>query len=86
MPERDEKTDVMSEREADEFVVNLLRRNGPLTTKEIEVFASQEGRRCPDQTVIYLVKLMHRGLVNGEVSIEKRGWVWSMPQTQTPPG
>ena len=77
---------MMSEREADEFVVSLLRRTGPLTTREVEIFAAQGGRRCPDQTVVYLAKLMRRGLVNGEVSVEKRGWIWSAPQPQTPPG
>ncbi len=86
MPQTDDTMVVMSEREADEFIVDLIRRSGPLTTREIELFAAHEGKRCPDQTVVYLVKLMHRGLVSGEVSVEKRGWIWSVPQPQTPPG
>ncbi|HUV60958.1 MAG TPA: hypothetical protein VMW71_02170 [Thermoplasmata archaeon] len=86
MSQTDDAAVVMSGREADEFVVSLIQRSGPLTTREIEIFAAQEGRRCPDQTVVYLTKLMRRGLVNGEVSVEKRGWIWSVPQPQTPPG
>jgi hypothetical protein len=68
----------MSEGEAEEFVINLLRTLGPLTTMEIETSAAREGRRCPDQTVLFLSKMRMKGMVSGEVSVERKGWVWSI--------
>jgi imidazolonepropionase-like amidohydrolase len=80
----------MSEDEAEDFVVRLLRTRGALTTMEIETTTAREGRRCPDQTVVFLTKMRGKGLIDGEVSIEKRGWIWRLPlagtDTQTPPG
>lgn len=76
----------MTDSEAESFVISLLEDLGPLSTMEIEMHAQEHQKRCPDQTVNYLVKLMHRGIIQGEVSVEKRGWVWRIPQVQTPPG
>jgi hypothetical protein len=70
---------VMSDSEAQSFVVALLKGRGPLTTMEIEQLARDQGKRCPDQTVIFLTKLRKNGLITGEVSIERRGWLWSLP-------
>ena len=77
---------VMTDAEAKAFVVGLLKDRGPLSTMEIEMSAREHRTRCPDQTVLYLTKLMHRGVIHGEVSVEKRGWVWWLPKTQTPSG
>ena len=79
----------MTDAEAETFVLSTLRDRGPLTTQEIEQLASSEGRRCPDQTVIFLTKMREKGLIVGEVSVERRGWVWqvvSQAEDQTPPG
>ena len=79
----------MTDAEAEVFVLSALRDRGPLTTMEIEQIASSEGRRCPDQTVIFLTKMRGKGLIVGEVSLEKRGWIWqaaSKAPNQTPPG
>lgn len=73
-----DKARPMSEGEAEEFVVHLLQARGPLTTMEIETHASREGRRCPDQTVLFLSKMRMKGMISGEVSIERKGWVWSL--------
>jgi len=70
---------MMSESEAEGFVISLLCDRGPLTTMEIEQHARDQGKRCPDQTVIFLTKLRKKGLIMGEVSIERRGWLWSLP-------
>ncbi len=67
---------VMSGEEAEEFVVTLLKDHGPLSTMQIEKLARKEHRRCPDQTVIFLTKMKKKGLIKGEASIEKRGWLW----------
>lgn len=71
--------EVMSEKEAEGFVIQLLGSSGPLTTREIELAASSEKRRCPDQTVLFLAKMKGRGLIVGEPSVEKKGWLWRLP-------
>ena len=67
---------VMSGSEAESFVIILLKAHGPLSTMEIERMAREEKKRCPDQTVIFLTKMKKKGLIKGEASMEKRGWVW----------
>jgi hypothetical protein len=66
----------LSPPEAEEFVKSLLRSKGQMTTKEIETAARGEGKRCPDETVLFLTKLRSKGIVQGKISQEKRGWVW----------
>lgn len=67
---------ILSEPEAEHFVIDLLRAQGPMTTKQVEVIAREKGKRCPDETVLFLTKLRSRGIIKGEISHEKRGWVW----------
>jgi len=67
---------VLSESEAERYVIELLRSRGPMTTSEIESLARKEGKRCPDETVLFLNKLRTKGKIRGEISQEKRGWVW----------
>jgi hypothetical protein len=69
----------MSGAEAEGFVLSLLRERGPLTTMQIEKLARKEHKRCPDQTVIFLTKMKRMGLIKGEASVEKRGWLWWVP-------
>ncbi len=61
---------------AEAFVVELLSVKGPMTTMEIEQHARRKHKRCPDQTVIFLTKMKRKGLIRGEASLERRGWVW----------
>lgn len=70
---------VMSEHEAEQFVLRLLEGRGSLTTMEIEKVARKDKKRCPDQTVIFLTKMRKKGLIRGEASLEKKGWLWSLP-------
>ena len=67
---------VLSESEAERFVISLLKAHGQMTTKDIETNARHDGKRCPDETVLFLTKLRSRGIIRGEISQEKRGWVW----------
>lgn len=67
---------ILSESEAEQFIVQLLSTRGRLTTREIESIARKEGKRCPDETVLFLTKLRSKGKIKGELSKEKRGWVW----------
>jgi predicted transcriptional regulator len=64
---------------AEQFVLDMLKARGPLTTMEIEVAARKENKRCPDQTVLFLTKMRKKGLINGEASLKRRGWVWWIP-------
>ncbi|OGS45054.1 MAG: hypothetical protein A3K76_01835 [Euryarchaeota archaeon RBG_13_57_23] len=66
----------MNGEEAEKFVISLLRERGPLSTMQIERLARKEHKRCPDQTVIFLTKMKRKGLIKGEASLEKRGWLW----------
>lgn len=70
---------VMEANAAEQFVIDLLRAKGPLSTMEIERFARREHKRCPDQTVIFLTKMKKKGLIRGEASMEKKGWAWWVP-------
>lgn len=69
----------MTPSEAEAMVVEMLSRGGPMTTMEIEKAAASVGRRCPDQTVLFLTKMRSKGLVKGTVSQERKGWLWSLP-------
>lgn len=79
MAPSDQEPSMMREKDAEEYVLKLLKERGSLTTREVELAASTDRRRCPDQTVLFLSKMRSRGLIVGEVSMEKRGWVWSLP-------
>ncbi len=69
----------MSVQDAEAFVISILRDSGPLSTMQIEKLARSEHKHCPDQTVIFLTKMKKKGLIKGEASIERRGWVWWAP-------
>ena len=69
----------MTTEEAEHYVLSLLRVKGSLTTMEIEKLAGDERRRCPDQTVLFLAKMRAKGLIEGEPSTERKGWLWSLP-------
>ena len=70
---------VMGTQEAEDYVLRLLRERGPMSTMEIEKLARKEHKRCPDQTVIFLTKMRKKGMIKGEASVEKRGWLWWIP-------
>lgn len=74
-----EEINVLDERSAEEFVLKLLRERGPMSTMEIEKSARREHKKCPDQTVLFLAKMKKKGLIKGEASIQKRGWLWWVP-------
>jgi len=60
-----------------EFIISFLRRAGrPLTTREIQEAIQKALVRCPDSTVVFLNRLRLKGLIEGELSKEKRSWVW----------
>jgi len=71
--------EVMDVSSAEKFVIDLLKSHGPMSTMEIEKLARKEHKKCPDHTVIFLSKMKKKGLIKGEASLERRGWVWWVP-------
>ena len=68
---------VLRDEEADQLIIQLLRDAGrPLTTREVQEETQKRLVRCPDSTVVFLNKLRIRGIVHGEMSKERRGWIW----------
>lgn len=63
--------------EAERLIVDILSSAGrPLTTREIQAETEKRLVRCPDSTVVFLNRLKNKGLIKGELSASKRGWVW----------
>jgi hypothetical protein len=68
---------VLKGEDADRLIIQLLREAGrPLTTREIQAETERRLVRCPDSTVVFLNKLRLSGTIHGEMSKERRGWVW----------
>ena len=66
----------MSEEEAEQKVVDLLKQHGKLTSFEIDIHFKDRDEECPDGLVAFLARMKTRGRIKGEVSVEKRGWIW----------
>lgn len=59
------------------MIIQLLKEaNRPLTTREVQAETEKRLVRCPDATVVFLNNLRIKGLIKGEMSKEKRGWIW----------
>jgi len=68
---------VLKDEEADQLIIQLLRdASRPLTTREVQEETQKRLVRCPDSTVVFLNKLRLRGVIHGEMSRERRGWIW----------
>jgi hypothetical protein len=68
---------VLNDEEADQLIIQLLKDAGrPLTTREVQEETQKKLVRCPDSTAVFLNKLRLRGVVHGEMSKERRGWIW----------
>jgi len=63
--------------DAVEHILSVLRDAGkPLTTREVQAETEKRRVRCPDSTVVFLNRLRIKGLIHGERSRERRGWIW----------
>lgn len=66
-----------TEIDVEELVIKILKNcEEKLSTREIEEKVSGHGKKCPDSAVRFLSKLRYKGLINGELSMEHRGWIW----------
>lgn len=63
--------------EAVEAILGILRRAGmPVTTREVGEEMQKLQLRCPDSTIVFLNRLRKNGVIHGERSKERRGWIW----------
>jgi len=67
----------LSEEEAMQLILSILRAAGkPLTTKEIEEETRKRLVQCPDKTPVFLNRLRLKGTIKGQLSAERRAWIW----------
>lgn len=75
----------LTEDEAIEFVLSILKAaDRPLTTKEIEEETRKRLVQCPDKTPIFLNRLRLKGAIKGQLSPERRGWIWWVEKSSKP--
>ena len=67
----------LSEEEAIKLILSILKAaEKTLTTREIEEQTQKRLVQCPDKTPVFLNRLRLKGIVKGELSPERRGWIW----------
>ena len=63
--------------EAVDDILGILRKAGEaVTTREVGEEMRKLQLRCPDSTIVFLNKLRLKGVIHGERSKERRGWIW----------
>jgi hypothetical protein len=63
--------------EAVDAILGILRRAGEaMTTREVGEEMRKLQLRCPDSTIVFLNKLRRNGVIHGQRSKERRGWIW----------
>lgn len=68
---------ILKGEEADQLIIKILKEAGrPLTTREIQAETEKKRVSCPDSTVVFLNKLRIKGIIKGEMSKEKKAWIW----------
>ena len=67
----------LSEEEAVKIVLSILKKaDKPLSTRDIEGETRKLLITCPDNTPVFLNKLRLKGIIKGQLSPERRGWIW----------
>jgi hypothetical protein len=67
----------LSVSEAETHIIELLKKSGhKMKTSDIYQISRERGVQCPDDTVKFLNKMRLEGKIQGEVSIEAKGWLW----------
>ena len=67
----------VEEQEAVDVIIEILRNAGkPLSTRDIQKETQKRLVRCPDSTIVFLNRLRLKGVIKGERSKERRGWIW----------
>ena len=68
----------ISKETAEEMILDILKEGGPMTTIQIEEVFRSQNAECPDSAALFLNKMRLSGKINGELSIEHKGWLWWM--------
>jgi len=58
-------------------IIRALKEQG-MSTKEVQSALGPVVGQCPDEIARELARMRRQGLIKGEVSQEKGGWVWWM--------
>ena len=67
----------LGEKEATEIILNILKKTEkPLTTREIEDATKKLLVSCPDSTPVFLNRLRIQEIIQGQLSRERKAWVW----------
>jgi len=70
-------SDRFEDDKAVQAIISILTKAGkPLTTRNVGEEMQKLQLRCPDTTIVFLNRLRKHGLIQGERSKEKRGWIW----------
>jgi len=67
----------LSVEDGEKLILSILKgKGGKVTTWELDNDVKSADSSCPDEIVRFLAKMRQKGLIRGEISQEKRGWVW----------
>lgn len=67
----------LTEEESFELIMSVLKTAGkPLTTRDVEGEIRKRLVTCPDSLPVLLNRLRLKGLVKGQLSPERKGWIW----------
>lgn len=67
----------LGEKEAVEIILSILKKaERPLSTRDIEGETRKLLVACPDNTPVFLNRLRLKGIIKGQLSPERRGWIW----------
>jgi len=67
----------LSEEESFELILSVLKAAGkPLTTRDVEGEIRKRLVSCPDSLPVMLNRLRLRGLIKGQLSTERKSWIW----------
>jgi len=58
------------------LVKKFLEKKGKAKTDEIESYINGLNKKCPDKTVLFLMKLKVNNIIEGEFSPEFGTWLW----------
>lgn len=68
----------VSKETAEEMILDILKKGGPMTTIQIEELFRSENAECPDSAALFLNKMRLSGKISGKLSIEHKGWLWRL--------
>ena len=69
----------LSEEEAFELILSVLRAaEMPLTTRDVDGEIKKRFVSCPDSLPVLLNRLRLKGSIKGQLSVDRKGWVWWM--------